>query len=219
MASCLDRIKAVCLHMPKTGSTWRENIFKKNASNLELREVIDKHAPMAEVVLSLSNKEMFKTRDLGYRYFTFVRHPADWISSIWSDWIFPGRKENIAKHYANRGTWDNTFIAWPIANFFDPSSLDQTVKNLIQHYPDYVSYVYSSYTMGCHWVGKYETMKEDFLRILSEVDYEDNKLIESIEGEEPMNVSVKREQSISPNLRDQLYSCCQSVYNRYGYEP
>lgn len=219
MASCLEAIKCVCLHMPKTGTTWRENIFDKNADILNLKQVKDKHAPMAEIVLELSSKDMFKTRTLGYRFFTFVRHPADWLSSIWSDWVFQGRKESIANNYANRGTWDNTFIAWPIANFFDAESLDKTVQNMINHYPDYVQYIYSSYTMGCDWVGKFESMSSDLKSFLTEVHYNNDDLVMSIENETPVNVSVTREQNISATTREQLFHCAEGIYHKYGYEP
>lgn len=209
------------LHIPKTGGTWVSDILEE--LNLISEEIGgDKHADYDRVLnwkrlRPLSGFKIMK-EDVCHRLsriapnyvhprvdpspyhppirFCFVRHPLSWYESWWKymmgrGWHDWGKANDARKWHPNT-----------ILNGLGSDDFNQFVRNVVKKRPGYVSELYFSYTKpGIDFIGKTESLYEDFARILRllDVSFEEDRVL----GAPRRNVSKKPEFPLEwdPDLR------------------
>ena len=135
--------KTVFLHIPKTGGTWVSAVLRKLCIVHE-ETTRRPHMRWPEI---LADPKMSAWR--GLKPFAFVRNPVSWYRSYWA--------------YKNR-------MGWEKGNWIDEACSADTfamfVLKCITKHPGLLGQMYERHTNGVETVGRFETLREDLLRIL-----------------------------------------------------
>ncbi len=181
MARYLKRSKTVLLHIPHTGGTWREEMI--DFSRIRSQDWVkrSKHALLCHYNTNRLSKVL--------RVATFVREPHALYESIWRcmhntnvksrRWLIKrsAHPDSVsAKHYVP------DFSLW--------------LEAMLKHEPAYVTRIYESFIgpFGgefCWYVGRMETLNNDFCDLMRRLGYKRN--MDRFEGEvkkqDPIHVS------------------------------
>lgn len=168
------------LHIPKTGGTWVEAVFKVNGLiqsqsghrhadyNINLfQNSLTGNQHLAEafrllkqkISSKISDKEKGNPRDT-FR-FCFVRNPLSWYESWW--------KYMMEKEWTNWGTADSRNDWHPNTdlNGLGSSDFNEFVYNVIKKRPGYVTELMFSYTKsGVSFIGKTENLRAHLAALL-----------------------------------------------------
>lgn len=128
--------------MPKTGGTWVKSILTE--TGLAIGELGSVHSKGPDII----NETEFQKRAIS---FTFVRHPLTWYQSYWS--------------YKMKVQWNDP------DNEFDrkvkSENFNDFLRNVISHFPGYLSGAFDRFTEGVTFVGKQERLVSDLLLVLT----------------------------------------------------
>lgn len=146
---------SVFIHTPKTGGQWVAGVLEQTGLLKGTLGVV--HATPQE----LAHEEEFRKRNVR---FAMVRHPLSWYQSIWTHRM----DEQWAPVSARDWFSERSLEMW--REFTDKcrsETFDEFVRKCTTHYPHgYVSALYDSYTQGCTFVGRQETLAADLLTVL-----------------------------------------------------
>lgn len=209
MASLLGKSKSVCLHLPKTGTSWCERLFRQHREELGYTEFLSKHSVMAETVAELNKNSIEKVKRSQYKFFTFVRNPASWIESIWFG--CKSRKKRVSQKYFS-GKFEEQLVSWPIMACIEERGIDSFTSRLLEKFPNFISTVYGNYTLGCDFVGKQENLREDLENIFLSLGVEEECVYRKIadlpdynKKEDKLKLSEKSRNLILENTKDLCY--------------
>lgn len=137
--------KSLFLHIPKTGGWWIRYAFKLN--NIITEEVGEEHA-FFPFLSDMRDDDFYKNRKI----FAFVRHPVTWYQSRWTFRMKTGWKSQHPLDYNCASNDFKTFVKRCLD--YEPSGwVTKEYGIYIDNVPGSISYV-----------GKTETMKEDFIK-------------------------------------------------------
>ncbi len=168
MARLLSKHKVLIQHIPRTGGTWQEMAL--DIAGIRVNRWLDKQPPWIPKKHALLNH--YHRRQLMQAKYVaaFVRHPIAYYESIWK-WLSELRprdfktietrwnwhpKRSVARHYSK------DFNAWVFAVLkAEPLWYTRLVEQ----------YVGPEGGEFCDFIGRTETLTEDFLDLLSIVGY------------------------------------------------
>ena len=190
MAVNLIEANALFLHIPKTGGVWIEEALPASGLKTEIANTIQgvtwRHPMRAQL-----------TQDFRFA-FTFVRHPLAWYESWWKS------QAGIWYEY-EPGAWH------PQRDLEQCESDDfsQFVRRCIEREPAYVTRMYEWYVgppgfQTVDFVGRYENLADDLVRVLERIGCEFDEA--ALRGHPPTNVSDKKggEPVWEPELRERI---------------
>jgi len=149
--------KAVFYHIPKTGGTFVSGILTHYMDGKI-------HKPL------INNEFGFRLEHAAFRdnptdkpTFCFLRHPLSWYQSYW-------RYKTRGFEHIGEQDWDEKKIDIDSCADFD---FNKFVMNVLEKYPDgYVGNMYKHYLEGMDYVGRQESLRGDFIRILNFIGIE-----------------------------------------------
>lgn len=185
--------KLVFLHVPKAAGTW-------------VRIVL----PKAGVKLTGTLKETHWTgvppRDR--RAFTFVRHPANWLKSMWMQMERAG--VGIEKPPANLALFEKRFKkGMPFSEY---------VEFLLVEDPQAISRMFDEYEQPCWMVGRVEDLPESLCHILEAADLKFKKnVIENWHRENVTDHGLRERTRFAPYQRERLLEAEAEFCKKWGY--
>jgi len=109
---------------------WFEKLLKNN--NINIKYISDKHANFR------SDKQLFLFyKENNIKTISFIRHPAEWYKSHWE--LKNNKGEGLFEINSN---WHPT---WDIDNECYCNNFDNFIKNCINKFPSFLSYLYDDY--------------------------------------------------------------------------
>ena len=181
MARYLKKAQTVLLHIPHTGGTWREEMI--DFSRIRSQDWVkrSKHALLCHYNTNRLSRIL--------RVATFVREPHALYESIWR-----------CMHNANLRS-----RRWLISRKAHPDSVSAKhyvpdfalwLEAMLKYQPAYITRMYESFIgpFGgefCWYVGRTETLNDDFCDLMRRLDYKINmdEYEERIKRQEPIHVS------------------------------
>lgn len=218
---------AIFLHIPKTGGLWVEKVLQQ----LDLVDMHIGHSQHADFDRTLNYERFFSGRHImayllrrnvrrrlgTYREeqpykFCFVRNPLTWYESRWKYMMglnWPDRglqnsKENWHPCSALNGLGDNDF------NTF--------VLNVLRARPGFVTELFYSYTKpGISYIGKTETLVDDLIAVLRELNVTFDEA--AVRGTGKVNVSKSPRDAVQwdPKVREMAMRLELPAITRFGY--
>ncbi|MFW5760160.1 MAG: sulfotransferase family 2 domain-containing protein [Cyclobacteriaceae bacterium] len=222
---------AVFLHIPKTGGSWVHKVLKEQ--NLIKIEFSHKHADMERVLnfprfytggfihQSWKLKTLHLHEEIKNAYkFCFVRHPLSWYESYWRfmtglNWDKFHELEYKRKYLRGR-VWHPNLV---LENIGGPD-FNQFIQNVIKEYPGYVTEFYGWYTLPFHinFIGKQENMKEDLIKVLTDLGekFDKDKIYKV--GKENQSKQQVQIPKWDENLKEEILKLEYAAFKRYGYQ-
>jgi len=207
---------AVFLHVPKCGGTWvrtvlhqlgvlRGRIGYKHSPVEHVNNIMRfhgwqfvRHWPFHPWVTPGSLRKAYK--------FCFVRHPLSWYESWWK---FTMKTQAVWE----QGRWH------PQRPIDGCASDDFNVflRNVLKHRAGYVSEMYSWYTEGSSFVGRFERLEDDLAVALCGAGVEVD--VDSLRAVPAVNVSEEQALPLEwdPVLRSRIIESEWAGIERYGY--
>ncbi|GAB4168770.1 MAG: hypothetical protein OHK0026_07030 [Rhodocyclaceae bacterium] len=218
------RTGAIFLHVPKTGGTWVAQVLCE--LGLVEGEIGHKHADVDRVLYPRENWRE------GLRYwfdrargwdarrekpfmFCFVRHPLDWYES-WYKYHSAGGSHAWSGNGDGRSLWK-----WSPCAALDgtgDAEFNRFVANAIRKCPGFVTQLYARYTTDhVDFVGRYETLYEDLIRVLRLIGAECDAHRVRAHPAANRSVSPARPIAWDPALREELVRLEYAALVRYAY--
>lgn len=208
MAYLLPR--SVFIHTPKTAGQWVASALGN--AGLVTATVGEVHASPDEIRRSITSLE-------GRFLFTFVRHPLLWYQSMWA------HRTDEAWEPIDDPEWFSPRWIQFWAEFTEhcrSSRFEGFVRKCVEYYPQgFVSDLFESYTSGCSFVGKQETLVQDLKTALIQAG--EAYSADAIEATSPRNVRAsqpRRKQDIvySPELLEMVLKSEARAISRFDYK-
>jgi hypothetical protein len=206
--------KALYVHTPKTAGSWIERVLLDNGGKrVSYSHDIPKNH---QLYISL----------MGYRPFTLVRHPLEYVHSIWKHWsgapVCRLNNSDSSKFFM----WDKEMTAQFYCDSIVEGDFELTLHNFTRNWPGFVSWLYGQFTFGCWYVGKYESLQAELLKALSLCGKWNSQkglppsLISAINSKPALNVSQGKDCHANRGTIDAFMSAEPAVqlYN-YNYIP
>lgn len=181
--------KALFLHVPKTGGSWIRSILREAGG----KDVSYPHD------IPANKKFYMMTRNV--KPFCIIRHPLDYVYSIWKHWSGNPRcrinNMNPKKNYM----WDKQHTGRIYAENIIEGDFEKTIANFNENWPGFVSWLYGQYMRDSFFIGKYERLREDFERALILINGQiSDELRHLIHSRESVNVSLGAAAELSEDM-------------------
>jgi len=230
---------AVFLHIPKTGGSWVETALKR--AGLFRFRVGHKHADLPHV-LNYRHEYRWQYTKRVLRYgpglqrdiaaapkFCFVRHPLKWYASY-----HRFMKQEGWQQFGGVGNnpWHPNAPLYPLAD----DDFNTFIANVVEHAPGYLTGLYEDFAPSTgnlrgsnpgssgHFpdtvkVGRQESLGDDLVRILGELDIAFDEA--AIRGTGRVNVSRNTQDAAytwDESLQRQLIEAERGAFDRFGYD-
>ena len=223
MALYLPKSKALMILIPKTGCIWRYKALEKLDIEYVRWDDICKrtwspHYTASHYMCTCNekfqseHKDCFKGEQIDF-IATFVRHPVAWYESIWKYYQYRTRKE------PRRMKWDVRKVGKN--NIKDQITFDDWVDTMLTNHPLWYTRAIDLYcgppeAEWCHWIGRTETLEEDWLEILEILGYQINdEQKELIHSMGPENQSTTEIITWNPELKQKVIEMEHEVIERF----
>lgn len=190
----------IFLHIPKTGGNW---IFDLIEAKNNIKYVFKyKHSGLERVQLSLN--EPFETKPF---VFCFVRNPFKWYES----WF----KYQNSRDWMEWGRGDRFHHPCAIIDDCANSEFTKFMEKILRKVPGFLTGMYHRYTEYADFIGKQETLAEDFLRLstLRKLNYTSKEIFNYPRVNEGKKTRIKWETDIRKELMKTEYA----LFKRYEY--
>jgi hypothetical protein len=202
MTLYIKELDAVFLHVPKAAGSFL-TVFFKNYFSYE--NISNQHSIPLYLEKKYQNKKMF----------CFIRDPISWYKSYWScimtqleqtqhpDWF----------HILEHNNWGTAELdtPWHPNRMIDvhcgSRDFNDFVFYCIKDFPSYVSQMYKLYTDHCYFIGKYENLYEDVVKLLEPYGYDKAEIMTKLKALPMVNESSpkwKAAASMKPKLEATL---------------
>lgn len=186
--------KSLFIHTPKAGGSWIRYVFELAQVPIQL---LRPHIGLGEALAECPEA-------YGWPSFSFIRHPYTWYRSYWCF------KMNLG---------------WDAGNELDDSCKADTfpafMGNVLERKPGFLSNLYDYYTRGVTHVGRFETLRESFSRILDQI--QEPITAAQVYGIPDLNVVSRTEEwkargIFLPEIAAPLAQAEARAFATYGYE-
>lgn len=171
MSRFLKDTKALFLHIPRTGGSWVERAMRMMQlpcarwTTVKADWLPKKHLYFPQYVKNARKKVNFQ--------WTIIRHPVDYWQAIWR-WMTDVKQRHRHKlsHCLTEWKWHPQARA--IENY-DPS-FDKWVERMLEDQGAWATRNYFMYIgppggEWCHYVGRFESLEDDFFDVLRLLGY------------------------------------------------
>lgn len=170
MARFLKDTQTLILHIPRTGGTWVEvaieGLFlsKNNWIDVGPDWLPKKHLQLGHTYFSRLKHVIYTA--------AFVRHPVDYLAATYR-WVSGVRRD---RHQWILDVWD-WHPHWEAVYYFD-EDFDVFVKRMLDNCPCWSTRLFEQYVgpIGaeyCDFIGRQETLTEDFIQLMGTIGYRD----------------------------------------------
>ena len=150
--------KALFVHMPKTGGSWVRSVLVDSGG----KEISYAHDVVKNHKLNIFLKRLVP--------FCFVRHPLMILYSMWRHWAGdPSCRVNNSNGQLDF-MWDKKEYGWILTQCIDEKSINKTVENFLTFQPGFITWMMGRYVNGCKYIGRYESIENDLIKILLEIN-------------------------------------------------
>jgi len=174
MSYYLPERRALFLHVPRTGGTWiKEAMFRARIPMDKWKKVCPRYRPYKHTILPHYFQDRLSQVDY---IFTCVRHPFDYYVSIWR---FTTRCViNRPEEMRHRVLDVNDLAAISEAEIRWKPNFDEWLDEMLEEEPGWVTRWFERYVGPdrgefCHYIGRTETLEQDFLAVMKILGYED----------------------------------------------
>lgn len=172
----LSESKALILHIPRTGGTWVEKAIQ--LCNIESSRWVSKqpnNLPKKHCLLPHIARRHVSDIDF---VAAFVRHPIPYYESVWK-WMSKTTRSHILR---KRWTWHPHKCAIDV--FKKNKDFNEWVYNMSEKHPGWYSRMVKMYVgpQGgefCGYIGRTESLVDDFLELLTGLGYKQHMAIEN----------------------------------------
>lgn len=215
MARLLKRSGLLIQHIPRTGGTWIECVLED--MEISVNRWLCKQPGWFPKKHSLLN-HYFRESMNQVRYIAaFVRHPADWYESIWKWFNHTGPRD-----FHKMENWWRWHPKRKVARLFD-KQFNVWVRRVLEEEPMFCTRTFELYVGPdggefCDFIGRTESLKEDFIELLWGFGYRDevNAHMDNLLSSKPRNVRkdpVSWDPGLLRLLEDQERPTIQRFYN------
>lgn len=151
------------VHIPHTGGNWRAAVLD------QLKVPYEYVQPFEHKHYLFSHFMLQHDRPAGLSIATFVRQPHDYYETCWRRLNLRSNREWLKR--ANRGKYKTTWHPFrEVFNLWEPS-FEAFVYRVTSRLPGWLSTLYDlycgpQYGETCDFIGRYETMYDDFWLML-----------------------------------------------------
>lgn len=150
--------------------------------------------------------------------FCFVRHPLSFVYSIWRHWSGNPVCRMNNSNPKKRVMWDKKYTADFYCAAICEESFPQTVLNFSEQWPGFVTWLYTRFTTGCFYVGRFENLRTDLFHAIRLINGSvTDELKTAIFQSQPQNQSAGPHSTVSRDLAERFMKnepCAQ----QYGYD-
>lgn len=180
---------ALFVHVPKAGGSWVRTVLKQGGG----KDVSYAHD------IPANNRFYLLTRRV--QPFCFVRHPLEFVYSIWRHWSGNPKCRINNANPAKAFMWDKRLTGTFYCDCIVENDLEKTIANFTEKWPGFVTWLYAQFTRDCVYIGRHERLKDDFERALLLINGGiDPDLKALIRDKERINVSEGREAMVPEDL-------------------
>lgn len=195
------------LHIPRTGGTW----VKMASRHLETR--VRYWCPREPVSLPVNHRLLAHPHAYRTRWrFAFVRHPLSYYRSVWK-WIAFAQPKPIKRAWR----WHPHLFA---ARIYKPGMpYAEWLETLLDWEPSWCTRLFESYVGPpggefVHFIGRTETLTEDFVTVVRKMGYGDDDVIEAVRNTPRANV-IEMEAPLPDALRDRILHEDRAIIARF----
>lgn len=196
---------SVFLHIPKTGGTWVTEVIKK--LGLYRNELLATHQEPHFLLNSNHNVPVMNFEFMCRPFrFCFVRNPLTWYRSYW---VF---------HNSIKWNHENTISK------LNDSKFENFIKNVVKRNKrlkyGFLGALYDEFTKYCTFVGKQETLKNDFVKAMTlfKEDIREKIIRNHVSVNLYCNKDIAKEAVYTKKMQEDIIETENDCFENYNYE-